>query len=385
MIVLFEKCPVINTINVGSRKGSYVRTSARNSFIWALGSLVMLLVLNVGCSKSNGYGDNNPPPATKNYNQVNLVTDVGGGPYSSTKVDANLINPWGIAVNPAGVIWITANGTGLSTVYDKDGNILLSPVSIGSPGHSTGGKPTGIVYNGTADFTLAGTPAKFIFDTEDGTILAWASGAVAAIVADRSAAHAVYKGLALAKDGTENFLYAANFYAGTIDVFDKDFHMVTTKPFVDPNIPAGYAPFNIREIGGNLYVLYAKQDAAKEDDVKGEGNGYVSIFKPDGSFVKRFASQGALNAPWGIVAAAAGFWEVDNTILIANFGDGKINVYDQDGKLLGPLMKGSNPIVIDGLWAIENNIPSTAATQLYFVAGPTDEAHGVFGYIMKAY
>ncbi|MCF6402631.1 TIGR03118 family protein [Chitinophaga filiformis] len=342
-------------------------------------------MLNIGCSKDNGYNNNNnPPPVTKNYNQVALVTDVGSGPYSSGQVDANLINPWGIAVNPAGAIWVTNNGTGLSTVYDKSGAILQSPVSIGAPGSSTGGRPTGIVYNGTSDFMVGGAPAKFIFNTEDGLILAWAAGAVATTVADRSAAHAVYKGLELAKDGAANFLYAANFYAGTIDVFDKDFNMVTGKPFVDPTMPAGYAPFNIRSIGGNLYVTYAKQDAVKEDDVKGEGNGYVSIFKPDGSFVKRFASQGALNAPWGIVAAADGFWEVNNTIIIGNFGDGKINVYDQDGAFLGQLKKGDNPIVIDGLWALEN-IPSTPSTQLFYVAGPGNETHGVFGYVMRAY
>jgi uncharacterized protein (TIGR03118 family) len=383
MIVLFENRPVIKSVNTGSRKSRYVRTP--NSFIGTLVCLIILLMLNVGCSKSNGYGGNNPPPATNNYSQVNLVTDVGGGPYSSTLVDANLVNPWGIAVNPTGVIWVADNHTGVSTVYDKSGNTVIPPVTIASPGHSTGGAPTGIVYNGTTDFAIGGTPAKFIFDTEDGTIAAWASGAIAAVVADRSASEAVYKGLALAKDGADNFLYAANFHAGTIDVFDKDFHMVTTKPFVDPNMPAGFAPFNIRSIGDNLYVTYAKQDANREDDVKGDGNGYVDIFKPDGSFVKRFASQGALNSPWGIVAATAGFWEVDNTILIGNFGDGKISVYDQDGKFLGQLKKGDNPIVIDGLWALENNIATTNTNQLYFTAGPTDETHGVFGYILKAY
>lgn len=384
MIVFSEKCPVIDAVNTGSHKDIPARTSMRNPFFRTLGSVVMLLLLNVGCSKNNGYNNNPPPPASNNYSQVNLVTDAGGGPYSSTLVDASLINPWGIAVNPAGVIWIAANHTGLSTVYDKNGNTVLSPVNIASPGHATGGAPTGIVYNATTDFQVAGTPAKFIFDTEDGTITAWTSGAVAPVVADRSAQEAVYKGLALAKDGAENFLYAANFHAGTIDVFDKDFHMVTTKPFVDPNMPAGFAPFNIRSIGDNLYVTYAKQDADKEDDVKGDGNGYVDIFKPDGSLVKRFASQGALNSPWGIVPATAGFWEVDNTILIGNFGDGKISVYDQDGKFLGQLKKGDNPIVIGGLWALENNIPGTGTNQLYFTAGPSDETHGVFGYVVKA-
>jgi uncharacterized protein (TIGR03118 family) len=345
---------------------------------------MMLLILHVGCGKSS-YDDPNPPPAGKDYNQVALVTDIGGGPYSTGNVDTKLVNAWGIAFTPTGVFWIANAGSGFSTIYDKTGATLLPAVAIASPGSSSGGEATGIVYNSTTGFPVGGVPAKFIFDTEDGTIAAWASGTVAPLVVDRSATNAVYKGLALAKDGADYFLYAANFSAGTIDVFDKDFNLVTTKPFADPTIPAGFAPFNIRSIGDRLYVTYAKQKTGKEDDEAGAGNGYVNIFNPDGSFVKRFTSQGSLNSPWGIVAAANGFWEVDNTIIIGNFGDGKINVFDQDGKLLGPLTKGGTAIVIDGLWALENNVPSTDAKQLFYTAGPADETHGVFGYLLKAY
>lgn len=386
MIQLFEKCPATKSATTEASESRYGRTPIRMPLIWVLCSFTILLMISTSCSKDGGYSNNNPPPAgNKNYSQVNLVTDVGSGPYSSTIVDAKLVNPWGIAVNPAGAIWITANNTGVSTIYDKNGNTLQAAVNIASPGSSTGGTPTGVVYNESTGFVVGGAPAKFIFNTEDGTIAAWSSGAVATIVADRSGANAVYKGLAIAKDGADYFLYAANFYARTIDVFDKDFNFISTKPFIDPNIPADFAPFNIRSIGGDLYVTYAKQEANRRDDQAGAGNGYVSIFKPDGSFVKRFTSQGALNSPWGIVAAAPGFWEVDNTIVIGNFGDGKINVYDLDGKLLGALMKGGVPVVIDGLWAIENNIPSTNAKQLFFTAGPSNETHGVFGYLMRAF
>ncbi len=379
MIQLFEEWAGIKPSTIESAvRGGAVRSLA--------GILSILLILNVSCGKGDGYGDSNPPPSgDKNYTQVGLVSDVGGGPYSSTNVDPKLVNAWGIAFSPTGAFWIANAGSGFSTIYDNSGSTLLPAVAIASPGSSSGGKATGIVYNNTTDFKVGGVPAKFIFDTEDGTVAAWASGTVAPIVADRSAANAVYKGLALAKDGADYFLYAANFYAGTIDVFDKDFNLVNTKPFTDASMPAGFAPFNIRSIGDHLYVTYAKQETGKEDDEAGAGNGYVNIFNPDGSFVKRFTSQGSLNSPWGIVAAANGFWEVDNTIIIGNFGDGKINVFDQDGKLLGSLTRGSAPIVIDGLWALENNVPSTNSKQLFYTAGPSDETHGVFGYVMKSF
>ena len=203
----------------------------------------------------------------------------------------------------------------------------------------------------------------------------WGSGS-ALKVADQSASHAVYKGLAMGSVGADTFLYATNFHVGKIDVFDKNFNLVTDKPFWDPTIPAGYAPFNIRNIGGWLYVTYAKQKAPDNmDDEKGPGNGYINIFNTKGEWIKRFASRGALNSPWGIVKSAPGFG-LGNSILVGNFGDGRIHAYEPDGELIGALRKeNGNPIEIDGLWALENNIPGTDPKQLYFTAGPAEEEH----------
>jgi uncharacterized protein (TIGR03118 family) len=201
----------------------------------------------------------------------------------------------------------------------------------------------------------------------------------------------VYSGIALASDGGANFLYVANFSAGKIDVYDKDWAEVD-KPFSDPHIPSGYSPFNIQNIGGMLYVMYAKVGADGEEE-KGPGKGYVDIYNPDGSLVSHFIAKGELNAPWGIAQAPAAFFDEDmdmgnthNAILVGNFGDGHINVYDESGKFLGPLRSKQKPIEIDGLWAI-SFAPVTATTVdpgwLFFAAGPDDETHGLFGYISK--
>ncbi|MHA4807103.1 TIGR03118 family protein [Flavitalea flava] len=320
------------------------------------------------------------------YEQTNLVSDIPG--YGAAFVDSTLVNPWGIAVAPSGPIWISDNGTGLSPVYSKTGATLRPPVVIPTPWDSVGGTPTGIVFNATTDFAFwvnkVKMASRFIFATEDGTIAAWGGGNKATIVADQSKWNAVYKGLAMASDGSANFLYAANFHAGTIDVFDKNFTKVPTTGFHDPNLPWGFAPFNIRNIGGWLYVTYAKQNAEKHDDVAGAGNGFVNIFKPNGTWVKRFASRGALNSPWGIIRSTVAFCkETEHAILIGNFGDGHINVYDDDGKWVGPLKDDGRAIWIDGLWALENNVPATDSTQVYFTAGPGHEKHGVFGYLQR--
>ncbi|CAL1516740.1 TIGR03118 family protein [Chitinophaga sp. MM2321] len=376
MTPLFEQQPVIS-IHPGP--GYSKQTKGRSGIAILSGAfiLLILLILNTGCHKT----DNNPPPT--NYLQTNLVADVAG--LGATIIDSSLVNAWGIAVAPSGPFWLTANHTGLSTIYDKNGVTLRPAVSIPAPGGSGIGAPTGIVFNSTTDFTIGDQPSRFIFATEDGTIAAWGAGNAATIMADRSTASAIYKGLALATDGADNFLYATNFFEGKIDVFDKAFHYVTGKPFMDPAMPAGFAPFNIRNISGNLYVTYAKQKPDKHDDEAGAGNGYVDIFKPDGSLVKRFTSQGALNSPWGIVPATPGFWKVDNTILIGNFGDGHISVFDQDGKFLGQLMNGGTPLAIYGLWALENNVPMADPNQLFFTAGPSEETHGLFGYVVKGH
>ena len=325
--------------------------------------------------KKNGQG----ATAQFNVSQVNLVADTAG--FGASKTDPTLLNAWGIAVNPNGIIWISSNHGGVSEVYDNTGKPLIPPVTIPSVNAGQPGAPSGMVFNSTADF--AGS--KFIFASEDGIIAAWWSGGSATVAADRSQSNAVYKGLAIASDGGANFLYVANFKGAKIDVFDANFTYVTTKPFADPGIPAGYGPFNIRNIGNLLYVAYAKLKAPDNmDDQAGPGNGYVDVFKPDGTLVSRFASQGTLNSPWGITPAPAGFAGNSQTILIGNFGDGKINIFDMLGNYKGQLENNGQVLSIDGLWAIDflKNSPASS-DPLYFTAGPSGENHGLFGYLQK--
>ncbi|HET6995849.1 MAG TPA: TIGR03118 family protein [Chitinophagaceae bacterium] len=319
----------------------------------------------------------------QSFDQVNLVAS--NNTYTGARVDPNFINGWGIAFSPTGNAWISSEGAGTSVIYDKTGAQVLAAVTIPTVSASTGGSPTGQVFNSvTTDFIIpSSTAAKFIFAGTDGVISAWTAGGAAVKVIDQSAT-AAYTGLALASDGGNNFLYAANFKAGKIDVFNKTFTKVS-KPFTDPNLPTGYAPFNIQNVGGQLYVMYAKVDDATGEEQKGAGLGYVDIYNPDGSFVKRFASQGSLNAPWGIAQAPAGFIKGNSSvILIGNFGDGHINAFDLTGNLLGSLHMDGGPVVIDGLWGI-SFAPSSATTVdpnwLFFAAGPNDENDGLFGYI----
>ncbi|POY35447.1 TIGR03118 family protein [Solitalea longa] len=345
---------------------------------------IFLTLLLTGCTKNDTIMQNTA--ATPSYQEVDLVMDTV---CDGARVDANLSNAWGIAIGPSGAFWIAANHTGKTTIYDRNGNELLAPVNIPFQGAVNGGSPTGVVYNNTSDFLMPGTSQKslFIYVAEDGTVTAWNAGSSAITVADNSAADAVYKGVAIGTDGADNFLYAANFKGGTIDVFDKTFHEVFGKSFTDPSLPAGFAPFNIQNIDGMLYVAYAKQEEPdKIDDEKGVGNGYVDIFKPDGSLVKRLISGGMLNSPWGMAVAPEGFGLGQNVLLIGNFGDGKINIYDSDGNYKGQLMDGSKVISIDGLWEIvfpKNNVPAGDPNQLFFAAGPDDETHGLFGYIKQ--
>jgi len=334
-----------------------------------------LMVLN-GCKKNEF-----PPSQLNGYLQTNLVADTAG--FGAARIDPGLVNPWGISFSPTSPLWISANHTSLAIVYNKDGMTVIPNVTI----QGGNGAPTGTVFNGTTGFVIPanGKPARFIFAGEDGTISGWNGGTAAVTLADRSHEQAVYKGLAMANDGTGNFLYATNFKGSKIDVFDSTFTYVTDKPFQDPGIPGDYGPFNIRNIQGELFVTYAKHKAPDNmDDEAGPGNGYIDIFSPQGVLLKRFASGGALNSPWGIVPAAPGFFNVPNTILIGNFGDGRINVYQADGEYAGTLKdKRHRDIVIDGLWTLENNVPNADPGQLYFTAGPDDESHGLFGYLSK--
>jgi uncharacterized protein (TIGR03118 family) len=250
--------------------------------------------------------------------------------------------------------------------------------------------PTGIVFNSTSDFVISeGTqsaPSVFIFATEDGTLSGWSQPVdvtTAILKVDNSAGGAIYKGLALANNGSGNFLYATNFHAGRVEAFDGSFAPATLSgSFTDPDIPAGFAPFGIAEIGGNLFVTFAKQDANKQDDVRGPGNGFVDVFDANGTFVRRFASQGTLNSPWGMVLTPAGFGALGNMLLVGNFGDGRINAFDpSSGQFLGQLTDGTNPITIEGLWGLEfgNGANGGDANTLFFTAGPGDETHGLLG------
>ena len=232
-----------------------------------------------------------------------------------------------------------------------------------------------------------GQPAAFIFASESGHITAWnpSQGTSAATMA--STPDAVYKGLALASTSSGPYLYAANFHAGTIDVFDPSFTLTTVGgSFTDPSLPAGYAPFNVQEIGGSLYVTYALQDADAEDDVAGPGHGFVDVFTPDGAFVRRLISQGRLDSPWGLALAPSDFGRFSGALLVGNFGNGRIHAYDPaTGHLLGTLSANRHAIVIDGLWGLRfGNGVAGNTNSLLFSAGPKDESHGLFGVINPA-
>lgn len=329
------------------------------------------------------------PQLLKDFTQVNLIAN--NDEYNAATIDPNIINAWGLSFSSGGVAWISSFGAGLSLVYTTAGVQARPPVAIPSPAASTGGLVTGTVFNATPDFVLSnGSPARFIFDNIDGVISGWnpAANNNSLKAVDRSST-SVYTGLAIGQSGGNNYLYAANFRSGHIDVFDKNFALVSM-PFTDPGIPAGYAPFNVQSIGDWLYITYAKVGDGEEEP--GPGLGYVSIFGTDGSFVKRFTSKGQLNAPWGIAQASPGFFGDETVttdtpvILVGNFGDGHINAFDANGNFLGQLRAHGNPIVIEGLWAI-SFAPVTATSvdpnKLFFTAGPDDETHGLFGYISK--
>ncbi len=332
--------------------------------------------------------------AAQGYQSINLVSD---GSVPALHTDPNLVNAWGVAFNPNGFVWVNDNGTGLSTLYDGMGNPQSLVVSI--PGADGPADPTGIVFNGTANnFVVSdgaghsGT-AAFIFASEDGTISGWSPGVpppapatVAHVEVNNSAAGAVYKGIALGTSGGNQFLYATDFHNNHIDVFNSSFAPVTPAgSFTDPNIPAGFAPFGIQNIGGNIYVTYAKQDGDAHDDVAGVGNGFVDVYDTQGNLLHHLVAQGALNSPWGMALAPAGFGQFAGDLLVGNFGDGLIHAYDPTtGAALGTLSdKSGNPLVFEGLWGMQfgNGLQGQYADSLFFASGPGGEAHGLYGRI----
>lgn len=336
-------------------------------------------------------------------NTTPLVSDIPGLAFLT---DPNLVNAWGISKSAASPFWTADNGTGLSTLYIVN-SVQTAPVTRNplvvtippSTGSTASGTPTGTVANSnTSEFLLApGLSSAFLFDTEDGTISGWnprvPGGATNAIlkvdnsqmVYPNGGVGAVYKGLALAKNGASDFLYAANFRSGNVDVFNNAFQPAGS--FTDPSLTAqGYAPFGIQTIGSNIYVTFAKQDDTKHDDVAGPGNGYVDLFSPAGVMLGRLASNGPLNSPWGIALAPSSFGAFGGDLLVGNFGDGRINVFNPDTHaFLGQLTAAgaSSPISINGLWALTfgNGGNGGLTNTLYFAAGFNDESDGLFGSI----
>lgn len=325
------------------------------------------------------------------YIATDLVANLPGiAPFT----DPTLVNAWGIALNPNGPFWISSNGADLSEVYRP-----TTPLSTAFTVNIPGGAPTGQAFNSdSAAFHLAnGKAAAFIFTSEAGLVTAWnpADGTTngAANTAETtftSPDGAIYKGIAEASDGTNSFLYLADFHNGKIDVLDSNFGQVELGTngfgdFTDSKLPNGYAPFNVAAIDGKLYVSYAKQDADAEDDVAGHGHGFVDVFDLKGNFEQRLISRGDLNSPWAMVKAPNDFGDFGGDLLVGNFGDGRIHAYDiNTGRELGTLSeRPGKPIVIDGLWGLSFGNAKTPGgpNTLFYAAGPDGETNGLFGKI----
>jgi uncharacterized protein (TIGR03118 family) len=334
-----------------------------------------------------------PSPANS-YLVHNLVSDL---PSIADYEDPNLVNPWGVATSAASPFWLANNGTGTSTIYSTIGTPSALVVTVPTPTASTKGHVTGIIANSSTNFTVAtGKAASFIFCALEGTVSGWnssvnATGAV--VTVNNSSSNAEFTGCATGGTSAAPVLYVADFHNGVIDMFDGSFNPIAggANAFVDSAVPAGYAPFNVMNLGGQMYVAYAKQDAAKQIDVPGAGNGYVSVFDFSGNLITHLVSQGALNAPWGMQIAPATFGQFAGALLVANFGDGTINAFDSaKGTQLGTLQDPTgHPVTIPGIWALlfGNGGRGGDRTTLYFTAGipgPYGQAiqsHGLFGSI----
>lgn len=316
-----------------------------------------------------------------------LVSDNASVPAPGA--DTNLVNAWGLSAGPTTPWWSANNGTNTSTLYSGAGAKVALTVAVA-------GGPTGTVFNGSAtDFPISQNgksgAARFLFATEAGTVVGWspAVNAAAAVTgADRSSVGAIYKGLATASDR----LYATDFHNARVDVFDASFNLMSLPgAFQDPKVPKGFAPFGIQALGGNIFVTYAKQDSAAKDDVAVPGQGYVDEFTPDGKLVRQVVNSQKKNAPlnaaWGLALAPTGFGNFAGDLLVGNFGNGRISAYAQNGSkwvYKGQLrLADGTPIAIAGLWAIAfgNGAAAGPTTSLYFLSGPGDEKHGLFGSI----
>jgi len=339
------------------------------------------------------------------YRQINLVSDQPG---VAPLTDPDLVNAWGLAASPGtnaspgSPLWVADNGTDKATLYAGASATSVSKVPLTVS--VTGAAPTGQVFNSDASAFMVSDshgnsgPALFLFDTENGTIDGWAPNvnpngtgpSTMTEVARDNGANAVYKGLAIATVKGKSFLYATNFRSGRVEVYDSTFTPVEMPGglFVDPGLPAGYGPFGITEIMGKLYVSFAQQDATLHDDVPGPGHGFVDVFTNTGAFVRRLVTRGALNSPWGLALTPRSFGRFGGDLLVGNFGNGLINVYNPtNGASLGRLQQRNGlPIQIDGLWGLKFGNGNAAKTgQLLFSAGPDGESHGLMGKIVVAH
>ena len=348
----------------------------------------------------------------KQIGGVPTLLDSNGVTHVAKFFDPNLVNPWGLTASGTSAFWVSEGGAGVATLYNTAGAPQPLVVSMPSPSNplGNGATPTGAVFNNVpaalGAFNLSGVsstgtpvtaPAVFIFATKEGTILGWnpgvnpigfdpaKAGKYGIIAVDHSATSA-YTGLAIANgtDGSTH-LYAANFRAGTVDVFDTSFTKVPTPyAFVDPYLPRGYAPFNVVPVTNQgttrMFVTYAIQDL---NNIFGEGHGIINTFDLDGSQLRRFAQHGQLNAPWGIVQTPDSFGELGGSLWIGNFGDGRINAYaTQTGQFINKVRTSEGKAVtIDRLWAIRfgNGGNGGSVDTLYFTAGPNGEQDGLFG------
>jgi uncharacterized protein (TIGR03118 family) len=358
----------------------------------------------------------------QHYTQKNLVSDIPG---LATTTDPNLKNPWGLTRSAGSPFWVGNNNSGTSTLYDgagnpqnffpdphpdSNGNGINSPfnnfVMVPPPGFrpGTASAPTGVVFNGSAtDFLVApGKQAIFIFATEDGTISGWNPGvdvtnAIRKVDNSDKGSNdsAVYKGMTSGEINGRRFLYVTNFRSGRVEVYDTNFHRCGSTrnlcagvnlgedAFDDDTIPVDFAPFNVQNIGGSLFVTYAKQDAARHDPVLGDGGGFVDIFSTSGKLEGRLET-GWFNAPWGVVWTPRDFGEFSNTILVGNFRSGWIAAFNGFTRKFIGFMKNDTDgklIFIDGLWSLTfgNNGGAGSSTTLFFTAGPNLEQNGLFG------
>lgn len=327
-----------------------------------------------------GDDDNN----NNEFDQTNLISDQPG---VADNTDGNLQNPWGLAFGDGTFFWLANNGSGTATVCNANGEPEVGTTI------TVEGAPTGVVFNSTSGFAITDTttgataPATFIFVGEDGLVRGWSQDADptrALLAADFSDTGAVFKGVAI--DPISSQLYITDFFNRGVLVLDQNFQPVTdlsSDAFFDPDIPEKFAPFGIRQLQGLIYVTYAQQDESGTDDVAGAGLGYVDAYQPDGTLVQRIASKGDLNAPWGLAVAPGNFGNFSNTLLVGNFGNGRITAFDlNDNSEVGQLQDSNgNVLAIDGLWAIAfgNGKNAGNTDELYFTAGTGNEAHGLFG------